>query len=122
MDYTMGSLDTHHELEVLLGRLPRSEEEGAAAAAAPLPAVTAIYFTARWCTACKKLDIPAIQAAFPNVHWLKCDVDVNTYSPGFCGVRSIPSFMLINNQRPTAAFTSSSTEKVVAWIQGHLVN
>ena len=111
----MDALDTHHELEVLLGRAP--QEEGAQ----PIPTITAIYFTARWCTACKKLDLPAIQAAFPTiVHWLKCDVDVNTYSPGFCGVRSIPSFMLIINKRPTAAFTSSSTEKVVAWIQAQL--
>jgi thioredoxin-like negative regulator of GroEL len=116
----MDTLDTHHQLEVLLGRAAPSDD--AVAAAAPIHQVTAIYFTAKWCSACKKLDLPAIQAAFPNVHWLKCDVDVNTYSPGFCGVRSIPSFMLINNQRPTAAFTSSSTEKVVAWIQGHLVN
>jgi hypothetical protein len=108
-------LDTQLELEQLLGKaeVPAGET---------LPAVACIYFTARWCSACKKLDLPAIEAATPGVTWYKCDVDINTYSPGFCGVRSIPSFMLVLNKRPVGPITSSDTEKVVAWIGEQLAS
>lgn len=109
----MHPLDTQVELEQLLGKveLPVGET---------LPPVACIYFTARWCGACKRLDLPAIEAATPGVTWYKCDVDTNQYSPGFCGVRSIPSFMLILNKRPVGPFTSSDTAKVVAWIAAGL--
>jgi thioredoxin-like negative regulator of GroEL len=105
----MLSLDTQLVLEQLLGKQ-------AVAADQVLPSVACMYFTARWCGACKRLDLDAIEAATPGVTWYKCDVDVNTYSPGFCGVRSIPSFMLIVNKRPIGPMTSSDTGKVVAWV------
>lgn len=109
----MRSLDTHDELEQLLGRQPLPE-------GATLPPISVIYFTARWCGACKRLDLAALEAAFPTLDWLKCDVDANTYSPGFCGVRSIPSFMLIVKKTPIGPFTSSDTGKVGAWVKGQL--
>jgi hypothetical protein len=110
---TMRSLDTHDELEQLLGRQARPEGVNP-------PLVSVIYFTARWCGACKRLDLPALEAAFPTLDWLKCDVNINTYSPGFCGVRSIPSFMLIVKKTPIGPFTSSDTAKVGAWVQAQL--
>jgi beta-lactam-binding protein with PASTA domain len=33
----------------------------------------------------------------PDVEWLKCDVDQNNYTPGYCGIRSIPSFIVVAN-------------------------
>ncbi len=102
-------LATQLELEQLLGKQEPAADQ-------VLPSVACIYFTARWCGACKRLDLDTLQAATPGVTWYKCDVDVNNYSPGFCGVRSIPSFMLIVNKRPIGPMTSSATEKVVAWV------
>lgn len=108
-------LDTQFELEQLLGKaeVPPGQV---------LPSVACIYFTARWCGACKRLDLSALEAATPGVTWYKCDVDVNTYSPGFCGVRSIPSFMLIVNKRPIGPMTSSDTGKALSWIVAELRN
>ena len=107
----MLTLDTQEQLEELLGKIPPSDPSK------PLPRATIVYFTANWCSACRKLDLAALQVAFPALLWLKCDVDANNYSAGYCGVRSIPSFMLILDKRPIGPFQSSVTEKVGAWIQ-----
>ena len=111
----MRPLESHEYLEQLLGRGPPRE-----AGLPQLPAVTVIYFTARWCGACKRLDLAALEAAFPALDWLKCDVDENQYSPGFCGVRSIPTFMLIVRGKAVGPFTSSDTQKVAGWLQAQL--
>lgn len=111
----MRDLKGQDELEQLLGRqaLPDDAKE-------PLPAFSILYFTAGWCGACKKLDLPAIEAAFPEATWLKCDVDAQSYSSGFCGVRSIPAFMIIRDQKPIGPITNSKTEKVLEWLQAQL--
>jgi thioredoxin-like negative regulator of GroEL len=108
----MRPLESHEYLEQLLGRGPARQPE-----AEPLPAATVVYFTANWCAACRRLDLAALEAAFPGLDWLKCDVDANQYSPGFCGVRSIPSFMLFLRGKAVGPFTSSDTGKVAAWLE-----
>lgn len=111
----MRPLESQEYLEQLLGRGPARE-----LGAGLLPAATVIYFTANWCSACRRLDLPALEAAFPAVDWLKCDVDANQYSPGFCGVRSIPTFMLILRGKAVGPFTSSETGKVAGWLHAQL--
>ena len=63
---------------------------------------------------------PILNVAFPDINWLKCDIDQNNYTPGYCGVQSIPSFVLVKNMVPTAPFTSSKNESVEAWIREQL--
>jgi thioredoxin-like negative regulator of GroEL len=106
----MRLLRDQDELEQLLGVQALPPE------APPLPPMTVIYFTASWCGACKRLDIPSIEASFPMINWLKCDVDANDYSPGYCGVRSIPAFVAIVNKRMVSSLQSSSNERVVSWL------
>ena len=113
----MRPLESHEYLELLLGRGSAAARDPAATATQALPAATVVYFTANWCAACRRLDLAALEAAFPGLDWLKCDVDANQYSPGFCGVRSIPSFMLFLKGKAVGPFTSSDTGKVAAWIQ-----
>jgi thioredoxin 1 len=105
----MKYLETQEELEILLGKNPD----------VPAPTgVHVIYFTANWCGACRSLDMEALVAAFPQVNWLKCDVDRNTYSPGFCGVRAIPSFMFIRNGKAEGPlFQHNKNANVAAWLQ-----
>jgi thioredoxin-like negative regulator of GroEL len=81
-----------------------------------IPEFTAIYFTASWCSACRRLDLAAIEAATPGVNWLKCDVDMNNYTPGYCGVRSIPAFLVVNKKKVSNVFQSSDTNKVIEWV------
>ena len=103
----MKLLATQKEYEELTGRIPTST---------PIPDKVVIYFTASWCGACKRLDITAIEAAFPDVEFLKCDVDANDYTPGYCGVRSIPAFLVVKNRAVTGPFQSSDTGAVAKWI------
>jgi len=85
-----------------------------------IPDFTVIYFTAAWCSACRRLDIPKLEAAFPNVNWLKCDVDENNYTGGYCGVRSIPTFLIVSKKKILGTLGSSDTQKVGDWIQSNL--
>jgi thiol-disulfide isomerase/thioredoxin len=77
-----------------------------------------IYFTAQWCQPCKKLDKLAISdmAAKLNVPIYMCDASSNDYSPGYCGVRSFPSFVAMSISKHHSTLTSSSTEKVIQWM------
>lgn len=108
----MTDLQTQDQLEALLRRGEYKDAQ-----VAPL---VAIYFTADWCGACRRLNLGQILAQFPQVHWYVCDVDANNYSAGFCGVRSIPSFMLIVNGKPSQLFTNSDTNSVINWLHSNI--
>jgi thioredoxin-like negative regulator of GroEL len=98
-------LESQEQLESLLRPQP-----------AERPQTTCIYFTAAWCGACKALDLEAIQAAAP-MQWLKCDIDANKYSAGYCGVRSIPAFLVLHKGKVAGKLNSNQTAKVSAWLQ-----
>jgi thioredoxin-like negative regulator of GroEL len=80
-----------------------------------------IYFTASWCGACKRLDWDFLKEEFPNLNVYKCDVDENKYTPGYCGVRSIPSFVFMPPNKQLQTLQSSETAKVAAWISKNLI-
>lgn len=88
----------------------------------PLPPFTVIYFTAAWCSACRRLDLNAIEAATPGADWLKCDVDQNNYTAGYCGVRSIPSFIAIRDKKVVGTLQSTDNQKVIAWTKSFMEN
>ena len=111
----MKLLQSHAALEALLGRDQASKDIIAAGKSLPKQPFTIIYFTATWCSACKALDTDAVELAVPEVAWLKCDIDTNDYSPGYCGIRSIPTFVAFDERKILAKLTSNSTEKVIAW-------
>jgi hypothetical protein len=52
----------------------------------------------------------------------RCDVDANKYTPGFCGVRSIPSFVMLSpgSKQASPVFQSSDTAKIATWIMTSL--
>ena len=70
-----------------------------------------VYFTASWCVACKRLDLNHLESipASPPLTWYKCDIDVNKYSLGYCGLTKIPSFAFIKDGKFLGKFTSSDT-------------
>jgi len=105
----MKYLMTQEEFEVIIGK----GQEGL-----PAPAgVTVIYFTATWCGACRSVKPDALEAAMPAVTWLKCDVDQNNYTPGFCGVRAIPTFVVVKDGKVLGNLQANQNEKVLAWVQ-----
>ena len=105
----MTVLQTQDQLESLLRR---GEYKNAQVA----PFVV-IYFTAEWCGACRRLNMAHIMDEFPGIQFYICDVDENNYSAGFCGVRSIPSFMTITYGSPSQLLTNSDTGSVINWIR-----
>jgi thioredoxin-like negative regulator of GroEL len=82
------------------------------------PESVIVYFTASWCGACTKLDHDLIQKSVPQAVWYKCDVDVNKYTLGYCGLQKIPSFAIIKNSKFLGKFTSSDTSTVIEIISG----
>lgn len=103
-------LQTQDEFEILIGRQPTPP-------GTTVPPFIVIYFTAFWCGACKRLDLDSIIASVPGATWLKCDVDMNQYTAGFCGIRSIPSFLVIKDKKVMGTLGDSRTEKVIHWLK-----
>lgn len=76
-----------------------------------------VYFTAEWCGACTRLDLAALEKVKSDVVWYKCDIDVNKYTFGYCGLTKIPSFVFIKNGKFLGKFTSSDTAMVMEMIE-----
>jgi thioredoxin-like negative regulator of GroEL len=108
----MKYLDDHNEFEQLIGR--QEVPLGTL-----LPNFTVIYFTATWCGPCRRLDINAIESSVPEANWLKCDIDRNDYTPGYCNVYSIPTFMIIYDTKIVATLGSSNTVQVIEWLNNN---
>jgi len=84
----------------------------------PHDPIVLIRFTATWCGPCKRIDTALLLSLHPDIKWYECDLDENDYTPGYCGVKSIPCFLAIVNGVPQPIFQSSDTAKVVEWIKG----
>jgi thioredoxin-like negative regulator of GroEL len=76
-----------------------------------------LHFTASWCGPCQRIDWQFILDEFPTLPVYKCDVDENKYTAGFCGVRSIPSMLLLfPGKRIVGPIQASETGKIATWI------
>ncbi len=84
----------------------------------PHDPIVIIKFTATWCGPCKRIDTTLLLGLHPDIKWYECDLDENDYTPGYCGVKSIPAFLAIVNGVPQPIFQSSDTMKVAEWIKG----
>ena len=82
----------------------------------PAAAAVVVYFTASWCGACKHLDLNHLESFRNDIVWYKCDIDVNKYTLGYCGLSKIPSFVFIKDGKFLGKFTSSDTGMVVEMI------
>jgi thioredoxin-like negative regulator of GroEL len=87
-----------------------------------LEAPILIYFTATWCRACKKLDWESIQSEFPGLTIYKCDIDENSYTPGYCNVSSIPHMLMMHPSKELESVTTSDTAKAKEFIRLQLEN
>jgi thioredoxin-like negative regulator of GroEL len=84
----------------------------------PHDPIVIIKFKARWCNPCKKIDMNYLVDLSDKIKWYECDVDDNDYTPGFCGVKSIPAFLAIVNGQPQPLLVSSDTMKIASWMKG----
>lgn len=107
----MKYLETQEQFEQLIGRSSSSE-----AYDGELPPITIIWFSAEWCGPCKRIGINQLVSEF-DVNWLKCDVDMNNYTAGYCGIRTIPTFMVIHNTKILGSKGSASTIEIADWLR-----
>lgn len=101
-------LQNQEHFEQLIGRV---ESE------TPVPSFCIVYFTAKWCGACKRLDLFAIESSVPGATWYKCDIDINDYTAGYCGIRSIPTFLVIQNKKIMGQLGDSRTDEIIQWLK-----
>jgi len=87
-----------------------------------LAAPILIYFTAIWCRACKKLDWESIQSEFPGLTIYKCDIEENSYTPGYCNVNSIPHMLMMHPSKELESITTNNTDKAKEFIRLQLDN
>jgi thioredoxin-like negative regulator of GroEL len=108
----MNPLDEHEYFEKMIGRAPSGEKD-------VIPSFAVIYFTAKWCGACKRLKMEDImKSPFPkDTVWFKCDIDVNTYTAGYCNIGSIPTFMVVAKGQILGQLSSSNTAAVCVWLE-----
>jgi thioredoxin-like negative regulator of GroEL len=83
----------------------------------PHDPIVIIKFSADWCGPCKRINKEVLLGLSDKIKWYECDIDKNNYTPGYCGVQSIPSFLAIVNGQPQPLFVSSDTMKVAQWIK-----
>lgn len=77
-----------------------------------------VYFTAAWCSPCKKLDKDLIVAAAKekDIPIYVCDYVTNEYTVGYCMVNAFPTFVAYRLGKEKNRLASNSTEAVVTWI------
>jgi thioredoxin-like negative regulator of GroEL len=79
-----------------------------------------INFSAKWCGPCQNLNKKLLVDVTPEVIWYSVDVDINKTSLGYCGLQSIPSFVIIkdgsfiDNKSGT-----TSIQEILHWFQKH---
>ena len=78
-----------------------------------------VYFTAAWCGPCKKLnyDDLCLVAQERGLTLWKCDDTINSYTAGYCGVRSFPTFAMFTPKTVVSIYKSNVTEDVADWIR-----
>ena len=73
-----------------------------------------IYFTAKWCGPCKRIDSAGMAKSRPDIAWFKCDVDAFEYTATYCNVSSIPSFMAIIDGKPLPLVDATDLKGLLA--------
>jgi thioredoxin-like negative regulator of GroEL len=77
-----------------------------------------VYFTAKWCGPCRQIVVDEVDIAAEArgfTLW-KCDIDVNDYTPGYCGVRTVPTFMCFEPKKIVSVLKSNNTDEIMNWI------
>ena len=73
--------------------------------------VVLVDYYAEWCGPCKTLipRLDALQSEYPNVPFVKIDVDANMDHAKSLGVRSVPTVMVLKNGEPIHRSSGANT-------------
>jgi thiol-disulfide isomerase/thioredoxin len=78
----------------------------------PHDPIVIILFTASWCGPCGKLDKNYLVGLSDKIKWYKCDIDVNKYTLGYCGLTKIPSFAFIKDGKFPSGKVAKGNDKL----------
>ena len=109
----MKYLESQQQFEHFIGRSQEVSDE-------PVPDLIVIWFSAPWCVPCRRIDPEVLESKFPAV-WLKCDIDKNDYTAGYCGISSIPSFLVIHKRKIIGKKSSSNMNDIIDWLESLLL-
>jgi thioredoxin-like negative regulator of GroEL len=104
----MLELPSQEFLESLIVRNPEKQK--------PMHKIAIIYFTAKWCKACKEINIKMLESLRNDATWYKCDIDKLEYTSIYCNVESIPSFMAIVDGKCSQTISRFTEEQLRQWI------
>ena len=105
----MTSLPSHAYFEQLMGRGEATNE--------PLPSLTVVYFTAKWCKKCKTFNLDTIMSALPHATWYMNDIDENEQTYAYCSLRSIPSFVVLKDKKYMGSLSKTTESGVIDWLK-----
>ena len=76
-----------------------------------------VWFSAKWCGPCQRLNKSILLQKAPFIKWFSCDVDTNDVTLGYCGLKGIPGFCLIKDgifkdKKQGAA----NEDEIIAWL------
>ncbi len=84
---------------------------------APIPGFIVVWFSAKWCGPCRRINENMLLEMNTQPKWYKCDIDENSYTAGYCNIRSIPTFLAIINKKVVGTYQSSDTFAITKWVQ-----
>ena len=111
-------LRSQAEFENLL-RPRRATEDDIQKAYAPYMVLS---FSATWCGPCKRLDKMSAVRQSPKVVWVAIDVDEVPEALAYCGLQSIPSFVLLKDGTFVDRIAGvRGPEDILAWLEKNMV-
>lgn len=81
--------------------------------------VVFVDFSAVWCGPCQMIGpyFAQLSEEFPNIIFLKVDVDKNTTVAADCGVSAMPTFQVFKDGQKVDEFVGASKDKLKAMVQ-----
>mmetsp|Transcript_47569 Transcript_47569/g.110319 ORF Transcript_47569/g.110319 Transcript_47569/m.110319 type:complete len:105 (-) Transcript_47569:404-718(-) len=73
-----------------------------------------VDFTATWCGPCQRMSpiIEKLAAEFPNIVFVKVDVDENEETAAHCGISAMPTFQFYQKGEKVNEFSGASEDKL----------